>query len=238
MLTAAPLAADKQLCDAIDKVLFNFIWKNKTHYVKKSVIMNTYDSGGLNFLGFTTLNDIFKINWIKQFLHNPTSIWNFIPKHTFSAIGGLQYALLCDYKIEKPPLILSNFHKHMLLAWSLIYKHNFSPHKCFIWNNQYIRYKSKSLFFNVWFDNNIILVTQLLNENGNLLNYTEFLKKYGIPVAPKEFAIVMDAIPSGILTLSRGGEKPACVSSLDPTLTSVGHICFSIASKNNNRNIR
>ena len=169
--------------------------------------MNTYDSGGLHFLDFTTLNNTFKINWIKQFLHNPTSTWNFIPKYIFSTIRGLEFVLLCNYKIEKLPLTLSNFHRQMLLAWSLIYKHNFSPHRCFIWNNQHIKYKNKSSFLNSWFNNNIVLVTQLLNDNGNLLNYTEFLQTYGIPVTPKDFAIVMDAVPSGILTLLGGAGK-------------------------------
>ncbi len=45
--------------------LFNFLWKNKTHYIKKSVNMNTTENGGLDFLDFTTLNYTFKINWIK-----------------------------------------------------------------------------------------------------------------------------------------------------------------------------
>uniref|UniRef100_A0A0E9WZD9 Uncharacterized protein n=1 Tax=Anguilla anguilla TaxID=7936 RepID=A0A0E9WZD9_ANGAN len=33
----------------------------------------------------------------------------------------------------------------MLLSWSLIYKHNFSPHDYFVWNNQDIKFKNKSL---------------------------------------------------------------------------------------------
>jgi len=89
--------------------------------------MNTYDSGGLNFFDFTMLNSTFKINWIKRFLNNPASIWNFITNYIFSKIGGLNFILLCDYKIEKLPLPLSKFHKQMLLAWKLIYKHIFSP---------------------------------------------------------------------------------------------------------------
>lgn len=85
-------------------MLFNFVWKNKTHYIKKSVIMNTYDKGGLNFLDFQTLNSTFKINWLKQFIKNPSSIWNFIPNFIFSKVGGLHFLLLCNYKIEKIPL--------------------------------------------------------------------------------------------------------------------------------------
>ncbi len=48
------------------------------------------------------------------------------------------------------------------------------------------------------------MVTQLLNKDGHLLSYSEFLGKYGIPVTPKEYSIVFDAIPSGILTLVQG----------------------------------
>jgi len=41
-----------------------------------------------------------------------------------------------------------------------------------------------------------------------LLNYSEFLHTFGIP---REFAVVMDAIPSGILALLKGTGKPDCL---------------------------
>ncbi len=55
-LTYAALSLDinKNTLKNIDKMLFNFVWKNKTHYIKKSVIMNTYNKGGLNFLDLHT----------------------------------------------------------------------------------------------------------------------------------------------------------------------------------------
>ncbi len=71
--TALSLAVNDNICKTIDNMLFNFLWKNKTHYIKKSVIMNTTENGGLNFLHFTTLNYTFKINWIKQFKKTTTS---------------------------------------------------------------------------------------------------------------------------------------------------------------------
>ncbi len=64
--TALSLAVNDNICKTIDNMLFNLLWKNKTYYIKKSVIMNTTENGGLNFLNFTTLNYTFKINWIKQ----------------------------------------------------------------------------------------------------------------------------------------------------------------------------
>ena len=97
--------------------------KQKIYYVRKSFVLNEYDKGGLNFIDFRSLNDTFKIIWIKQYLKNQTSIWNFISHHVFSYLGGLKFILLCNYNIQKTPLKLSNFHLQVLLAWMLIYKH-------------------------------------------------------------------------------------------------------------------
>ena len=112
-LTYAALSLDvnKKTSKQIDKMLFNFIWRNKSHYIKNAVIMNPYDKGGLNFLDFSTLNYTFKINRLKQFIKNQFSIWNFIPNFIFSKLGGLHFVLFCNYNIEKIPTKLSNFHK-------------------------------------------------------------------------------------------------------------------------------
>ena len=235
---ALSLHLDSKICKDIDRMLFDFIWKNRIHYIKKSVVMNKYESGGLNFLDFNTLNNTFKINWTKHFLKNPFSIWNFIPHYIFSRFGGLGFILNCNYNVDKVPVKLSTFHKQVLLAWSLIYKHNFSPHRYLIWNNRDILYKNKSLYFENWVRNQILLVDQLFNVEGRLFSYREFLSTYNIPVTPKEFAIVFDAIPSGTIMLFKyTGRLPPTVSLPDVAESPVGRICFS-QLPHNNKNIR
>uniref|UniRef100_A0A8C7MI53 Reverse transcriptase domain-containing protein n=1 Tax=Oncorhynchus kisutch TaxID=8019 RepID=A0A8C7MI53_ONCKI len=140
------LYLDSKINKEIDQMLFNFLWRNRTHYIRKTVVMNTYENGGLNFLDITTLNNTFKINWIKQFLRRPTSIWNCIPHHVFSTFGGLNFMLFCNYNIDKVPVKLSAFHQQVFLSWSLIYKHDISPHRYYIWNNRDILYKNNYLF--------------------------------------------------------------------------------------------
>ena len=173
---ALSLNVNKQTAESVDNMLYKFVWRNRIHYIRKSVLRNSYEHGGMNFLDFSTLNNTFKINWIKQFLKNPSSTWNFIPNFLFSKLGGLKFILLCNYNIEKIPLKLLIFHKQMLLSWTLIYRHNFSPHRYYIWNNRDILYKKKSLFLENWFDHGIYLVKQLLNTNGFLMSYSEFLQ--------------------------------------------------------------
>ncbi len=68
------LHLDKKLCKEIDKILIDFILKNKIHYIKKTVNMNSYENGGLNVLDFATLNNTCKVNWLKQTVKNPDYI--------------------------------------------------------------------------------------------------------------------------------------------------------------------
>ena len=46
------------------------------------------------------------------------------------------------------------------------------------------------------------MVGQLLNDDGYLLSYAEFLDTFRIPITLKEYAIVFDAIPRRVVFLS------------------------------------
>lgn len=237
---AMALDVSKDICTKIDRILFEFIWKKRIHYIKKNVMINKLCSGGLNSLDFTSLNSSFKVKWIKLFLKNPNSIWNFITAHIFNSLGGLHFLLRCNYNILKLPIKLSNFHRQLLLSWSMMYSHNFSPHKYFIWNNQDIRFKNKSLYIKRWVDNKILLVSQLMNDNGQLFTYEEFLSVYGFPVTPREYSIVFDAIPEGVrrLLLSAPKGKSCIIPGLTPDDIYIGNLCPLLSDKATNQCIR
>lgn len=198
------LEAPKSAMGQLDKNLFNFIWRNKSHKVKKTVLKNNVADGGLNVLDFTTLNQTIKINWLKRFIKNPENIWNAIPNLIFKKVGGLKFLLMCPYNVNKLPIQLSAFHRQALLYWLLIYKHNFSPHELLLWNNKYIVYKGKSLFMDIWFNKNILFIHQLLNDNKNFISYSEFCNKFGTIGSNTDFKRVCDSIPNGILCLLKG----------------------------------
>ncbi len=102
-----------------------------------------------------------------------------------------------------------------------------------------ILYKSKSLFFPNWVNNNINLVSQLLNSDGYLYSYSEFLNKYNIPVTPREFAIVMDAIPCRAFSLLKGSARSQfSLSKIHTFDTMLGKICFLSLSSGRNKRIR
>ena len=116
-------------------------------------------------LDFSLFNNIIKIKWIQNYLKNPLSLWNIFPHFIFEKLGGLRFLLQCSYNVDRIPIKLATFHKQILTCWNLLYHHNFSPHKCYLWNNHHIAHKRKTIFLRNWFDNNIILVSQLIKAN-------------------------------------------------------------------------
>lgn len=48
------------------------------------------------------------------------------------------------------------------------------------------------------------MMSQLINIEGYLLTYSDFFEKFGIPIPPHEYSIVVDAIPVGFVRLLQG----------------------------------
>lgn len=158
-----------KMCNEINTIFTNFIWKNKQHRLKKSILCNSKEEGGIEKLDFSVLNQTFKVKWIKQCLENHDSLWYFIPSHIFQKVGGLHFLLKCHYHIPKLPIKLSAFHKQALLSWKICYNHNFSPHKAIIWNNEDILKRNRTLFLPKWFEKNITFIDDLFDDNGQCL---------------------------------------------------------------------
>ncbi len=54
--------------------------------------LETTLEGGVNALDFSTLNQVFKIGWIKRCLNaDPNLLWFYIPKLIFEKCGGLHF---------------------------------------------------------------------------------------------------------------------------------------------------
>ena len=185
--------------NAVNQANFNFIWKNKTHYIKKENVVKYFRQGGLKAIDFYCLNGMIKVNWLKAFLKNSDAFWYCIPTQLFSRVGGLPFLLLCDFTISKLPIKLSDFHQQVLLYWKLIYKHNFTPHSSPIWNNRYITLSRKSVFYREWKEKNIWSIMDMMNRDCTILSYSDFCLRYNFAPPKRVFYNLIRAIPKSLL---------------------------------------
>uniref|UniRef100_A0A3P9IPY3 Reverse transcriptase domain-containing protein n=1 Tax=Oryzias latipes TaxID=8090 RepID=A0A3P9IPY3_ORYLA len=185
----------------INSVIFKFIWRNKTHYIRKSQLIKEYNLGGIKTTDFESMIGTFRIKWLKDFMANPDSIWFHIPKNIFNKVGGLDFLLRCDFEISKLPIKISEFHKQVLFHWKMIFSQNVTPHCATLWNNRVITTNRKTIFHQNWFDHKILFVRDILDSNGEILQLRDFKSKYDIECTTKEFQKTCRAIPIALIHL-------------------------------------
>lgn len=120
----------------LNQMQYKFLWKNKHHFLRKSDVVKPIIEGGLNVIDFDVMNGTLKLKWLQTFLRHKHSFWFRFSSKIFDFFGGIDFLLRCDFEPSKLKCKLSSFHSQVLLYWKLIYKHNFSPHSCSLWNNK------------------------------------------------------------------------------------------------------
>lgn len=83
----------------------------------------------------------------------------------------------------------------------MIFTHNFSPHGSTLWNNRVIIINRKSLFRYDWYEKGIVFVNDIIDDNGNLLEYKAFLDKYNLNGTYRKYNMICKAIPALLLQL-------------------------------------
>lgn len=87
-------------------IIFQFMWRNKTHYIKRSQFVKDIDKGGINALDFEATIGTFRIKCLKAFFMQPNSMWFHIPGSIFQHLGGLEFLVKCDFVVDKIPVKL------------------------------------------------------------------------------------------------------------------------------------
>lgn len=192
---ASSLEISDRMIQQINRVNFNFIWKNKCHNIRKADTVKSIEDGGLNAIDFAVMNGALKLKWLNSFIRCKDSFWFCIPRAVFSKMGGIDFLLQCDYDICKLPTKLSDFHQQVLLYWKLLFCHNFTPHNTPLWNNRYILCNKKSFFLKTWMEKGVWSITQLIDDTGEFLNYADLCNKFSFNFPIKDYNKVKRSVP-------------------------------------------
>ena len=77
-----------------------------------------------------------------------------------------------------------------------------------VFNKKEILVGGKPVFIKEWFDRNILSIQDLLNSNGQLLSFQEFINKYDCNTNFLQFYQVISSIPKYLVTKARNTEPP------------------------------
>ena len=179
--SAICLTCPEEVKKQITKIIYSFLW-NKRDRIKRAVLTNTLENGGLNMIDIGGFFDSLKISWIKRIIDGPINSWNFLPRKYLNKYGNdwliLHTSAVNDLFHENIQNI-PDFYKSMIVAFNR--SKSVEEPTCtaqledhVIWGNLLFTYShkrsvNKTLYFRTWIESGILKIKNLkFKINGNL----------------------------------------------------------------------
>ena len=172
----------------IQNIFYKFLWENKPDKIKRNVIINEYEEGGLKFPCIEAFGKALKMTWLQKVLdplnHSPwkTLLFNSIDKY-----GGDKILFMNKEGLEYVSRRLNPFWRDILQNFAEISQNQdlegmgeWAEEQVLkqpIWLNKHITYNGNLFIRKEYCANNIFFVNDLVGHNS-LLSYEEFKNKY------------------------------------------------------------
>ena len=161
-------------------MFFSYIWNNKRDKVSRKQMIKDYGDGGCRMIDIYSYIKALKLTVLRRLI---TSDCDWAP--LFSEICscdveklvkfGDEYPLICSNKTS------NNYWKEALLILheyiSIIEKKCTEPHSKSVLYNSSLCINNKTICFKILYEKCIIIVSDLLDENGNTLSFNDLKEK-------------------------------------------------------------
>ena len=168
----------------LKNIVYNFLWGKKDK-IKRSVVKNKMEEGGLNMIDLDFFLTSLKAGWVKKILTLPGK-WcdslhmhlkeigfdsNYIFKTTFRK--SIQFPIIKQIPKFYQDVIISFNKCKTVKPFSLLNEHEIVQLP--LWGTEYFKVKNTCLYLKKWIRNGIMYIKDLIGENGKIKNDEELI---------------------------------------------------------------
>lgn len=199
----------KHVLDQINTIFYRFLWKQQLNdkkafeKVKRVVMGNEYDRGGLKMLEMNTFQDSILLEWAESYLSPKYGDWKDLVNIFFKDVGekAAFKSNLSSKNFKGLKLIPSTFWKSVLVKWldhgstvctDIRPISQYDP----IFNNNNIKtsYRQETLFLPSCIRQGILLIKDVM-VNDRLMNLAQFKRKYGdYPRSTLDYFMILNTV--------------------------------------------
>lgn len=191
----------KNFATEVNKIVFDFIWKQKPAKIKKTTLIKKKSDGGLGMKDFVLFDKALKLTWVKRLCSDSDAPWKYIPKSSLSTVGGTElFQCNYDYNLLDLNDHLPEFYKQIIHHWQKIV--STTPHSKTeilsqtIWNNKFITIDKKMVYLPHWQQAGINQISDLYDEHENcFLPFLSLRNKYTLNCNFLQYHGLISAIP-------------------------------------------
>lgn len=189
----------------LQNMCFTFLWKGGPDRIKRSVIIQGKEFGGLRMIDIEKFNDALKVSWIRRTFKEGKNCFKI--HDVFCPFAERILMFGSDFIKNNIEPIRNPFWKDTYKAlhkFTVSYKPvNWNDVLCTpLWYNSNIKVGRRSCFIRQWSEHGIHFITDLMDRNGNFLSLREFQEKYNINTNFLSFQGIIAACRTFIASLS------------------------------------
>ena len=173
----------------VDNMIIDFMWNKRQPKVRKEVIIQNIENGGIKVPKFATIVEANRISWIRRLLNDSDAKW----KNILSAIiqpFSIQHFIETYLDDENIHNIEISFYKQLFSLWNKLRPVPSSKEQyleMILWKNKHItlpigpkKIQCKSLTWNNLYSGGITKVRDIFDENGQFIDLDEYCKRNNI----------------------------------------------------------
>ena len=197
----APLVTNHKIIKEINDIFYRFLWNNKGDKIKRSVMINDYESGGLKMIDIS-FNKSLKTTWIKKYLDESNQgKWKGFFELELGKYGGslVFTGNLNRHDTLKTISVKDPFLQEIVQIWSEVnFDKQIKTKQQFlelpIWHNSLIRINDKPVFYKHISLRGISKVSHLMKDSRTFLPLSEFSNTYNIRIEPLKYFSLISAL--------------------------------------------
>ena len=196
------LPSPKQdMLDSIQNILFDFLWHYRKHKIKKDILYNTKENGGIDMVHIVTQNKALKASWVKRLISDDDAFWK---QYILSMLPKMDNLIFFECNLSKMDLdiVVPNLHnsfwREILECWcefNYLDHENPNAEQCTLWYNSNIRIANKPVFYKKYSELGMNYYKDLLDTNGKIYNFDTLSHKYGLHGNVLHYHSLVAAIP-------------------------------------------
>ena len=199
IFTVLPTPPDNFLKD-LEKMFFSFIWDKKGDRIKRNVIINSKNEGGLQMPHVPSFCAALKMSWLKKVLDvNYITPWKSLLLDTMERYGGDKMLYLPKEGILTLLHYFNSFWKSTLEVWANLVRYPpTTPDEVMsqcIWLNNNIKCNGRKVILPHWIQKGIYFIQDLMTNDGRFFSFAEFRNTYLLDINFVEYYGMIDAIP-------------------------------------------
>ena len=167
-------------------MFYHFLWNGKGDKIKRKVMINEPEYGGLKMIDLCSFNKSLKTTWVKKYLDTTShGKWKFLFELELE-IYGRDLIFRSNLNVSdtmKEVRATDPFLKEILEYCAEInfvdqVSSDITFQEQFLWFNSLIRIDNKPIFLKEWFEMGIFKVKHLQSGNDNFLTIKDFVSKH------------------------------------------------------------